>query len=688
MAAEFQFLRPLWFLALLPLPWVLWRLSRVGDGARAWRGLVDESLLPALLVETDGRRRRLSAGGLVLGWLLAVAALAGPVWQRLPQPVFQAQAQRVIVLDLAASMNARDQPPSRLARARFEVLDLLARAVEGQTALLVYGAEPFVVSPLTADTRTIAAQVLDLETALLPVQGPRRTDLALRAAGVLLSGAGSRDGELLLVTDVPAPFAETQAAVRELRASGYRTSILGMGTEAGAPVPLADGTFQLDEQGAIRLSRQQPERLQALAEAGGGRYVASRPDEADTRALLPAISASWSGQAAAEARADRWREEGPWLLLALLPLAALAFRRGWLSPPVLLLLALLPPPRAEAGVWEDLWWRADQQGARAFSAGAPARAAEHFQRPDWRAAAQYQAGAFAEALDSLAGQEGPGAAYNRGNALARLGRLEEAIAQYEQALAQNPDHADARHNRDLLRQLLASSSPPPPASGEEPGEEGEQEEQREQNGPDPETGPREPSPESGSSSESGSSPESAPPPASWADAGSSPEAGPSSSDPGTGSRPPDSQEPAETGEGPPASSPPSQDDSSPPSARESFRHAPDSAAPEPAPRPSENRPPAADRDAPEPADRKANEDPGPLASTPAEVGEAPDRDDLLDTAAARPPSSTAPRAAGTREAGEGQQAMEHLLRTVPEDPGGLLRQRFLLQHLRRHGQLP
>jgi Ca-activated chloride channel family protein len=36
---------------------------------------------------------------------------------------------------------------------------------------------------------------------------------------------------------------------------------------------------------------------------------------------------------------------------------------------------------------------------------------------------------------------------------------------------------------------------------------------------------------------------------------------------------------------------------------------------------------------------------------------------------------------------EAQQALEHQLNRVPDDPAGLLRQRFLLQHLRRNGQL-
>ncbi len=457
MPFDLHFLRPLWLLALLPLPWLLWRLARLNPGAEAWRGLVDAHLLAHLLVAEGARARRLPRVLLTLGWLLGVTALAGPVWERLPAPLYQAQAQRVIVLDLSPDMDAQDLTPSRLARARFEILDLLAAAAEGETALLAYGAEPFLVSPLTQDAATIAAQVPDLETALLPVRGPKRTDLALEAAGDLLQRSGSPEGDIILLTADPERPEAVRSQVARLRDLGYRTSVLGLGTEKGAPVPRAEGGFEADAQGGIRLTRLRPDLLADLAAAGGGRYVTLAADESDTLALLPEARLDVAERRLGvdgprDAQADQWREEGPWLLLALLPLAALAFRRGWLGPLVLLVF-LVPPPPAEALGWEDLWWRADQQGAQALAAGDPGQAAERFQRPDWRAAAQYESGAYDQTLETLKDQAGAEAAYNRGNALARAGKLEEAIAEYDRALAEAPGHADAQHNRELLRRL-------------------------------------------------------------------------------------------------------------------------------------------------------------------------------------------------------------------------------------------
>ncbi len=454
MPFEFHFLRPLWLLALVPLALMLWRLLRADVDGNVWRGLVDSHLLPRLLSDDGDKANHLPLALLGLGWLLIVLALAGPAWERLPEPLYQARQFRVLAIDLSPSMNATDLAPSRLVRARFEVLDLLRQSAEGQTALLAYGAEPYVVAPLTIDVETIAAQVPNLETSLLPLPGARREGLVLDRAGELLRQAGAPDGQVILVTDgLDHPVAAGEAAAR-LRAQGYQVSVLGLGTAKGGPVPGPDGGFLKDAKGAIRLPRLDVAALERLANTGGGRYVTASPGDGDIRALAPDRPAGPGGHSEQpSAQAEQWREEGPWLLLLLLPLAALAFRRGWLAPS-LVLVFLMPPPDAYALTWDELWLRPDQRASRWLENGEPDRAAGLFERGDWRAAAHYRASDYEQALQSLLAMDGPDADYNRGNALARLGRLEEAVEAYGEALQQRPGDPDARHNRDLVQGLL------------------------------------------------------------------------------------------------------------------------------------------------------------------------------------------------------------------------------------------
>ena len=189
--------------------------------------------------------------------------------------------------------------------------------------------------------------------------------------------------------------------------------------------------------------------LRDLASAGGGRYALLSADDRDLDTLL----SGEAGQRSAEGESlatDQWREEGPWLVLLLLPLAALAFRRGWV---VLIAVAILPAPRpAEASIWEDLWYTEDQQAQRQLQAGDANAAAALFEDPEWQAIAQYRAGDYKDSARTFAEGEDIRNLYNLGNALARQGEFESAIDAYDEVLEIDPDHEDARYNRDLLQQ--------------------------------------------------------------------------------------------------------------------------------------------------------------------------------------------------------------------------------------------
>ncbi|PLX81675.1 MAG: hypothetical protein C0617_16420 [Desulfuromonas sp.] len=466
--AQFHFLRPAWLLALLPLGLLLWWGWRRRSGGGNWEAVCEAHLLPHLLIGGPGGGRRKSLAALAAGGLLAIVALAGPAWEKLPRPVLRDQSALVIALDLSRSMDAADLKPSRLERARYKVADILRQRREGQTGLVVYAGEAFVLSPLTPDTETIAAHLSSLETALMPAQGSR-ADLALERAGELLRQAGVARGGVLLVTDGIRGDRVFDAAA-DFAAEGHRLAVLGVGTPEGAPIP-AQGGFLKDAAGSIVLPRLEADTLRKLTVAGGGVYRTITPDDGDLEALLPLFAPGRLGGNVEETvlKADAWREAGPWLLLPLLPLAALAFRRGVLTilPLALMPLTLLPLP-AQAIDLSGLWLRQDQQAARALEKGEASAAAEGFTDPAWKGAAHYRAGEYQEAEQALQGLAAADALYNRGNALARLGRYPQALEAYEKALEKDPDHADAAHNRDLVRKELENQQQP--SSSDEQGE--------------------------------------------------------------------------------------------------------------------------------------------------------------------------------------------------------------------------
>jgi Ca-activated chloride channel family protein len=460
MMEAFHFLRPWWLLALFPWLLLSWRLRR-GDVRRgAWHAVCDESLLPFILEGGARGRQRVGIALLALAGVLGIVALAGPAWREIPQPVYRHQEALVVTLDLSRSMDTADISPSRLERARLKVRDLVRRRQDGQTALVVFAGDAFAVTPLTDDVNTISALVPSLTTDIMPVPGTR-TDRALGVAATLLEQAEAGPGRVVLITD-DVGVGGLDAAVGRLTQAGHRLSVIGVGTPDGAPIPAGDGGFLTDAAGHTIIPRLPEAALQALARAGNGRYARLSVDDGDLTQVLGGASADWSAvKDVAGLTSDRWREEGPWLLLVLLPVASLAFRRGLLALLVCVLLSF--PDPAAAMDWGSLWRNRDQQGEHAFQARDYQRAAEEFRDPAWRAAALYRAGRFEQAAAALERLRQPDAIYNRANALAQLGRFEEAMALYEDVLRAQPGHDDARHNLELLRGL--EPPPPPPAQG-------------------------------------------------------------------------------------------------------------------------------------------------------------------------------------------------------------------------------
>ena len=455
MPESFHFLQPLWFLALIPLALWLWLAQRQGDTDSSWRRVCDRHLLPYVVNNPVRHAGNLSLWLLAAGWLLAVTALADPVWQKRPQPVYRNQQALVVVLDLSRSMSSGDLKPSRLDRARYKVADILKQRSEGQTALVVFAGDAFAVSPLTSDTNTIRSLLDPLQPGLMPVQGSR-VDLGLDKAAELLKQAGVSHGDILLITD---GFEDARALdeARRVYKAGYRVSVLGAGTSAGAPVPDGQGGYVRDAAGSVVMAALKPARLRQLAAAGGGNYSTMTATADDLKTLLPRPTATPATQMAqTDLKTDIWRSEGPWLVLVLLPLAALAFRRGWLlSLPLLVVTVLSSTPQpAMAASWDDLWQRRDQQADAALRAGDLQRAQALARQPQRLGTAAYRAGDYDKALQAFARSEGPQGDYNRANALAQLGRYQDAIAAYDKALKADPGLDDAVYNKAQVEKLL------------------------------------------------------------------------------------------------------------------------------------------------------------------------------------------------------------------------------------------
>ena len=479
--ADFHFLRPLWFLGLLPVLAIAlhrrWQKKSVGN----WQKLINPALLPYLI---QGDQATLQPSGMgkttvwCAAWLLACAALAGPTWQQLPQPVHKQESALILILDLSPSMLAEDIAPSRLVRARYKAIDILAKRNEGYTGLVVYSGSAHVVSPLTEDANTIVSIVPTLTPALMPSYGSQ-VEEAIESALKLAENAGFERGDLILITDGVARVAmrTIDRAMRD--ATSYRLSILGVGTAEGAPIPLAYGGFLKNDKGNILVPKLDPSVLRELATNNRGIYRSLGNDDSDIDALM-AISEEVIPHRTRqlEREFDLWDDRGHWLIFLLLPLIISAFRRGTVVVVCLALVPLLYPSKSVALEWLDLWQRRDQQAAEALNNGDAQTAQALFEDRQWRASAAYRAGDYASAAEDFNHADEPSNAdahYNRGNSLAKAGDLEAAVDAYRRALELAPESEDSLHNKQLVEKLLEQQQ-----QGENQEQDQEQDQEQEQ----------------------------------------------------------------------------------------------------------------------------------------------------------------------------------------------------------------
>ncbi len=451
--ADFHFIRPYSLLALLPTLILIVLLAKNKLARGQWSEVCDDALLPFILQDTDKNvKRSWSSIALSFSIILAIIALAGPVWERLPTPVFRNDAAVVIVLDLSRSMNASDIKPSRLIRARYKVADILQQRKDGLTALVVYAGDAFTVAPLTTDTDTITNQLTALTTDLMPSQGSN-TLAALKQAADLLQQAGQTQGAILVISDGVDPRSLTQSS--EILGN-YTLSILGIGTAEGAPVKLADGGFLKDQQGNIVVPRLAISTLRSLAQSNSGVYQTISNNDSDIKTIMATINRLATAETMEdnEQLAEQWAEQGPWLLLLLLPLAALYFRKGLLVIPLLVLMNY--PQDSYAFGWQDLWKTGEQQADQAFRQQQYEQAATQFKSPEWQAAAQHKAENYQQAAQILEMIEPQSADiyYNQATALAKAGQLKPALETYEKALQLNPQHEDALYNKKQVEDAL------------------------------------------------------------------------------------------------------------------------------------------------------------------------------------------------------------------------------------------
>ncbi len=502
MMPHLEWREPLWLL-LLFMPWLMlaWNKKRNAQQRHRLNAFADPHLLPSLLVGKASQSGSAPQWAIILAWTLAALAAAGPYLLReTPQPEQRRGIDIAVIMDISPSMTSPDIAPSRLQRAKLELRDFVSRLHGDRVALIAFSANAYVTLPLTPDKDAFLHFANLLDPALVMKHGSNMAR-ALQVARQTLDGAEQQGRAVLLISDGETHNSKaTLAETKKLRAAGIPLFILGVGTEAGGPVPDGKGHFMKHpeggehpegqraahreggnasppghkQQGNLVVSRLARKELMALAASTGGGYADLRNDDGDIRQLITGLHKIETKSYQQTHEAQHAYQLFPWLLGASLLLFIWSGARHAPAPfrvSVLTIFLITPfiglPQDAQASPWRE------QSAIEALTAGDYARAATiyrgiknyngliglgavAYRQRDW----QQALAAFRQAARLAASNEEQAkAAYNSGNALVQLGHLEEATRAYEAALRWQNNYPRAALNLSLInkeKQLRAS----------------------------------------------------------------------------------------------------------------------------------------------------------------------------------------------------------------------------------------
>ncbi|QDG37864.1 VWA domain-containing protein [Alteromonas mediterranea] len=476
---QFHFLRPEWFAALIPLLLLVILIRKATAKQSGWQSVIPSHLYQYMVIGKTEVGAKPPIKLLAIAWFVSVIALAGPTWERLPQPVYQLKMGHVIVIDMSLSMRATDMTPDRLTRAKYKAIDLVNAIGEGEMGLVAYAGDAFVISPLTEDAANITTLIPSLSPEIMPVPGSDPL-LGIESAAALLTNAGYNSGMIYWITD-GIELAQQNELQEYVASIPFTLNALTVGTAEGAPIRQQSGELLKDHTGSIVIPKLNDDAVKGVVKTSGGRFESFTSNDADIEALA-AISLLDKGNSEEDEedsniQGDQWKEVGPYLVVLLLPLAAFAFKRGLVF---LLLVGLLSPPvmqKAHALQGSDVvserqsgiensaqpkslsWWQKpfmndNQEALNSYQRGKYKDAVSQFDDKLWKASSLYKSGEYERALAAFENIPGPESLYNQGNALAKLGKLEKAIEKYELALQEAPDFEDAKANKKIIEDLL------------------------------------------------------------------------------------------------------------------------------------------------------------------------------------------------------------------------------------------
>ena len=427
--------------------------------------------------DTDANRRRVKWAVLFSGLLFLIFSLTGPQYGYHWEELEQRGVDIVIALDCSKSMLANDIQPTRLDRAKREVVDLLHMLKGDRVGLVAFAGTAFLQCPLTIDYQAFYLFLDTLTPGFLPVGG---TDLsgAIETAVNGFDPKNTADKAIILITDGENTGKGPTAVLKKAKAQGIKIFTIGVGKESGVPVPSEDGGLAKDSAGKIVVTRLDEKMLKEIAVSTNGLYMRSVAGDMDLETIYEKeIRGKMEASSLRSGKKQVWEDRFQWVLIVaillfmvdiFMPQAARSRQAG----KIIILLALILIMNDPSVTLAESTYTLIEKGISAYDKQEYETALKHFtdaqvKAPD-QAEIYYNIGNtyyqlqdydaaidnYTQALNTTDDTLKQKVRYNLGNARFRKQQIKDAISAYEDALTLNSEDQQAKDNLEFAKKVL------------------------------------------------------------------------------------------------------------------------------------------------------------------------------------------------------------------------------------------
>ena len=236
------------------------------------------------------RRIQLRFWLMILGIIFIIFASVGPQIGMKLAELTRKGVDIMILMDTSISMNAQDVTPSRMEKAKYELGRLINNLNGDRVGIIAFAGTAHLHCPLTEDYSAAQLFLNTMDTDIISTQG---TDIAtpIKLALDYISSDDKKFKVLILVSDGEDNQGEAIAIAKEAAELGVIIHTLGIGTKAGAPIPIFDDTgrrkeFKKNLSGKVVTSTLNATLLNEVSTLTGGVFIRI---ENQVNAIMPVL---------------------------------------------------------------------------------------------------------------------------------------------------------------------------------------------------------------------------------------------------------------------------------------------------------------------------------------------------------------------------------------------------------------